>query len=153
MEALDDLGIPIHASTGQSTKENRSAMGLAKTHTLDALSVTQLDHEVGDAIVRHPEQVLVAKATGRGSYARTTPDPFGFPRLRRTRAKQHFGYITGDLVQASVPTGQWAGTWTGRVSVRANGQHSEATDTATPSVWNQLRQHLEKAVERHVIGS
>jgi len=127
MEALEGLGTPVHNSTGQITMENRSAMGLAKTHTLDALSVGQLDHEAGDAVVRYPGQVLVAKATGRGSYARTTPDRFGFPRLRRTRTKQHFGYVTGDLVQANVPTGQWAGTWTGRISVRANGQHSLTT--------------------------
>ncbi|CAM5664651.1 hypothetical protein [Streptomyces chartreusis] len=80
-------------------------MQLGKTHTLDALSIGPLDHENGDAIVRFPGQVLVAKATGRGSYARTTPDRYGFPRLRRARIKQHFGYVTGDLVRACVPTG------------------------------------------------
>ncbi|MES5821752.1 RNA-guided endonuclease IscB [Streptomyces sp. RG80] len=137
-EALADLGIPVHTLPGQTTKENRSAMGLAKTHTLDALSVGQLDHEAGDAIVRYPRQVLVAKATGRGSYARTTPDRFGFPRLRRTRAKQHFGYITGDLVRANVPAGKWEGVWTGRISVRARGQHSLQTLTGRLNVshWN-----------------
>jgi hypothetical protein len=102
-------------------------MGLAKSHTLDALTVGPLDHHVGDAIVRFPGQVLVAKATGRGSYARTTPDRFGFPRLRRARAKQHFGYVTGDLVRATVPSGKWKGSWTGRISVRARGQHSLTT--------------------------
>ncbi|MFF4271054.1 RNA-guided endonuclease IscB [Streptomyces sp. NPDC001536] len=126
-EVLSGLGRPVHAWSGGCTKWNRSAMGLAKTHTLDALSVGQLDHESGDAIVRFPGQVLVAKAAGRGSYARTTPDRFGFPRLRRSRVKRHFGYVTGDLVRANVPTGRWAGTWTGRLSVRANGQHSLTT--------------------------
>jgi hypothetical protein len=109
-------------------------MGLAKTHTLDALSAGYLSHGAGDAIVRYPGQVLVAKATGRGSYARTTPDRFGFPRLRRTRAKQHFGYVTGDLVRATVPAGKWAGTWTGRVSVRSKGQHSVQTPTGRLNV-------------------
>ncbi|NUO45861.1 MAG: HNH endonuclease [Streptomyces sp.] len=138
MAALGDLGLPVHAWTGQTTMENRNIMGLAKTHTLDALSVGQLDHEAGDVIVRYPEQVLVAKATGRGSYARTTPDRFGFPRLRRTRAKQHFGYITGDLVRATIPTGKWAGTWTGHISVRARGQHSLRIHTGRLNVshWN-----------------
>ncbi|MFJ9708416.1 hypothetical protein [Streptomyces sp. NPDC101234] len=117
---------------------NRTATGLGKTHALDALSVGHLDHEGGDAIVRFPERVLVAKATGRGSYVRTTPARYGFPRLRRSRTKQHFGYVTGDLVRAVVPSGKWAGTWTGRVSVRARGQHSLTTPQGRLNVshWN-----------------
>jgi hypothetical protein len=126
-QALGALGKPVHVSSGGSTHRTRTAMGLAKSHTLDALTVGPLDHHVGDAIVRFPGQVLVAKATGRGSYARTTPDRFGFPRLRRARAKQHFGYVTGDLVRATVPSGKWKGSWTGRISVRARGQHSLTT--------------------------
>ncbi|WP_265582700.1 RNA-guided endonuclease IscB [Streptomyces ferrugineus] len=138
IEALGTLGRAVHTWTGDGTKENRSAMGLAKTHTLDALCVGALDHESGDAIVRFPEQALVAKATGRGSYARTTPDRYGFPRLRRARTKLHFGYVTGDLVRAVMPTGKWAGTWTGRISVRARGQHSLATPLGRINVshWN-----------------
>jgi len=137
-DALSALGMPVHAWSGGLTKENRSAMGLEKTHTLDALSVGRLDRESGDAIVRVPRQVLVVKATGRGSYARTTPDRFGFPRLQRARAKRHFGYVTGDLVRATMPTGKWAGTWIGRISVRARGQHSLATSTGRINVshWN-----------------
>ncbi|MFC9911520.1 RNA-guided endonuclease IscB [Streptomyces sp. NPDC059862] len=137
-EALSTLGRPVHTWSGRLTKANRSAMGLAKTHTMDALSIGPLDHESGDRIVRFPKQVLVAKATGRGSYARTTPDRYGFPRLRRSRTKQHFRYVTGDLVRAVVPSGKWAGTWTGRISVRARGQHSLATPSGRINVshWN-----------------
>ncbi|MET7450642.1 RNA-guided endonuclease IscB [Streptomyces sp. NPDC005574] len=126
-EALESLGIPVHAWAGHLTKANRDAMGLPKTHTLDALSVGRLDHENGGLIVRFPDQVLLVTATGRGSYARTTPDRYGFPRLLRPRRKRHFGYATGDLVRAVVPFGSWAGTWTGRISVRATGQHSLTT--------------------------
>ncbi|KKD07095.1 HNH endonuclease [Streptomyces sp. WM6386] len=137
-EALSGLGRPVHTWSGGRTKWNRSAMGLAKTHTLDALSVGRLDHESGDTIVRFPAQILLAKAAGRGSYSRTTPDRFGFPRLRRARVKQHFGYVTGDLVRATMPTGKWAGTWTGRISVRARGQHSLTTPEGRINVsyWN-----------------
>jgi hypothetical protein len=136
--ALSALGKPVHTWSGRLTKANRDATGLAKTHTLDALSVGSLDHPGGDRIVRFPRDVLVAKATGRGSYARTTPDRYGFPRLLRSRAKQHFGYATGDLVRAVMPTGKWAGTWTGRISVRARGQHSLATPLGRVNVshWN-----------------
>ncbi|MET7490928.1 RRXRR domain-containing protein [Streptomyces sp900116325] len=50
--------------------------------------------------------------TGRGSYARTTPDRYGFPRLARARQKRHHGFAAGDLVHASISRGKWAGTWT-----------------------------------------
>lgn len=138
MEALETLGRPVHAWPGRLTMANRLTTGLSKTHTLDALSVGHLDHESGDAIVRFPEQVLITKATGRGSYARTTPDRYGFPRLRRSRTKQHFGYVTGDLVRAIVPSGKWTGAWSGRISVRARGQHSLATPQGRLNVshWN-----------------
>lgn len=144
-EALAALGKPVRTSTGECTKGNRSAMGLAKTHTLDALSVGHLAHEAGDAIVRHPGQVLVAKATGRGSYARTTPDGYGFPRLRRARAKRHFGYVTGDLVRAVIPSGKWAGTWTGRIAVRSRGQHSLGTSTGRINVSHRNLRLLQRA--------
>ncbi|WP_344601803.1 RNA-guided endonuclease IscB [Streptomyces glaucus] len=143
--ALGALGRPVQAWSGGRTRWNRSAMGLAKTHTLDALCVGRLDHENGDAIVRVPLRVLVAEATGRGSYARTTPDRFGFPRLRRPRTKQHFGYVTGDLVRAAVPTGKWTGTWTGRVSVRARGQHGLTTRAGRFSVSHRHLRLLQRA--------
>ncbi len=144
-EVLSDLGRPVHTWSGGRTKGNRDAMGLEKTHTLDALSVGQLEHESGDAIVRFPSQVLVVKATGRGSYARTTPDRFGFPRLRRARVKRHFGYVTGDLVRANVPSGKWVGTWTGRIAVRARGQHILTTPAGRINVRHQHLQLLQRA--------
>ncbi|MEU4147224.1 hypothetical protein [Streptomyces parvulus] len=136
-EALSALGRPVHGWSGRLTRKARHLSGLAKTHTMDALSVGHLDHESGDRIVRFAGQVLVAKATERGSYARTTPDRHGFPRLHRSRIKQHFGYVTGDLVRAVVPSGKWAGTWTGRVSVRARGQHSVTTPRGRIDVFHE----------------
>jgi hypothetical protein len=106
-------------------------MRLTKTHTLDALAVGCLDHEQGDAIVRISAQVLVVTATGRGSYARTRPDKYGFPRLNLTRIKQHYGYQTGDLVRATVPSGKRAGTYTGRVAVRSSGSFNVTTAQGT----------------------
>ncbi|WP_269960191.1 RNA-guided endonuclease IscB [Streptomyces mutabilis] len=133
-EALGGLGKRVLTWSGRITERTRSSSSLAKTHTLDALAVGRPDHQDEARIVRIPERLLVARATGRGSYARTTPDRFGFPRLRRPRARQHFGFVTGDLVLATVPVGRWAGTWTGRVSVRARGQHSVATPSGRINV-------------------
>jgi 5-methylcytosine-specific restriction endonuclease McrA len=144
LEALNALGRPVYVWPATLTKQNRTATRLHKTHTLDALCVGALDHEGGDVIVRVAGPVLVAKATGRGSYARTTPDRFGFPRLRRPRTKQHFGYMTGDLVRAIVPSGSWTGTWTGRISVRATGQHSLTTPQGRFNVRHQNLRLLQR---------
>ncbi|MFD3931539.1 RNA-guided endonuclease IscB [Streptomyces sp. NPDC058614] len=130
-EALKTTGIPVYWWSGGRTKWNRTTTGLAKTHTLDALAVGSLDHEQGDAIVRVPKQVLVVTATGRGSYARTRPDKYGFPRLLLTRTKRHYGYQTGDLVRATVPSGKRAGTYVGRVAVRSSGSFNITTAQGT----------------------
>ncbi|WP_232789540.1 RNA-guided endonuclease IscB [Streptomyces jeddahensis] len=123
--ALSELNMPVRAWSGGRTKYNRTRMRLAKTHTLDALCVGELPEAA--IVVRHPEAVLVVTATGRGLYARTTPDKFGFPRLLRPRDKQHYGYSTGDLVSASLPSGRYQGKHTGRVAVRATGRFNIRT--------------------------
>ncbi|MEV2235272.1 hypothetical protein AB0H69_42825 [Streptomyces phaeochromogenes] len=69
-----------------------------------------------------------------------TPDRFGFPRLRRSRVRQHFGYVTGDLVRATAPSGKWADAWTGHVSVRSRGRHTLTTPAGRFSVsYKNLR--------------
>jgi hypothetical protein len=115
------LGPPAHAWSGGRTRFNRGAHGLAKSHTLDALAVGELPCRTRS--VRYPAQVLTARATGRGSCARTRTDAYGFPRLHLSRRKRHYGFTTGDLVRAVIPRGKYAGTHIGRVAVRANGCH------------------------------
>ncbi|MEU8893640.1 RNA-guided endonuclease IscB [Streptomyces sp. NPDC048442] len=112
----------VRAASGGRTKWNRQRTGQPKTHTLDALCVGVLD-----SIDRTPCAVLVAAATGRGTYARTRTDRYGFPRLRLPRQKQFYGYQTGDLARAVVPTGKRTGTHTGRVAVRATGSFNIKT--------------------------
>ncbi|MER5222402.1 RNA-guided endonuclease IscB [Streptomyces flaveus] len=136
--ALQSLELPVHAWSGGRTKYNRITQGLTKSHTLDALAVGEIP--VGARIVRHPGIVLVVTATGRGSYARTRTDAYGFPRLRLTRIKQHFGFQTGDLVRAAIPRGKYAGTWTGRVAVRATGKFTIRAGNALAK--NILHRHL-----------
>ncbi|MCP3819591.1 RNA-guided endonuclease IscB [Streptomyces sp. A3M-1-3] len=121
---LAQLGVPVRPWSGGRTKCNRSRIGLAKTHTLDALAVGDLDSVT---LVRFPSTVLVATATGRGSYARTRSDKYGFPRLLLPRQKRFFGYATGDLVRAVIRTGRYAGAHKGRIAVRSTGRHRLAT--------------------------
>jgi 5-methylcytosine-specific restriction endonuclease McrA len=120
--ALADTGLPVKVATGGLTKWNRSRTGAPKTHTLDALHVGELD-----AVTGWPGRVLVATGTGRGRYARTASDRYGFPRLRLPRTKQVHGFATGDLVRALVPAGLKRGTHTGRVAVRSTGSFNIRT--------------------------
>ncbi|MFG3000110.1 hypothetical protein [Streptomyces sp. NPDC048340] len=145
LEALATLGIPVHTWSGGRTHWNRVAMRLPKSHTIDALATGLLDHARGDSVVRIPAQTLVVAATGRGSYARTTPDRFGFPRLQRPRRKIHHGYATGDLVAAIVPRGRWAGRWVGRIAVRASGQHRLTTLTGRFDVSHRHLRLIQRA--------
>ncbi|MEW1890603.1 RNA-guided endonuclease IscB [Streptomyces sp. IBSBF 3010] len=144
VSALVTLGRPVRTWSGARTQWNRTVTGLPKTHTLDALSIGELDHKARPATVRVAAQVQVITATGRGSYARTTPDRYGFPRLLRTRRKRHHGFATGDLVRASIPRGKWAGTWTGRLSVRASGKHSLSTPAGLCGVSHRYLDLLQR---------
>ncbi|WP_433517360.1 RNA-guided endonuclease IscB [Nonomuraea sp. CA-143628] len=120
--ALEATGLLVHTASGGRTKWNRSRTGAAKSHTLDALHVGVLD-----AVSGWPSRVLVVTATGRGTYARTRADRYGFPRLALPRTKQVHGFATGDLVRAHVPTGKKAGIHIGRVAVRSTGSFNIRT--------------------------
>jgi len=118
--------LPVGTGSGGRTKFNRTRCGVPKSHTLDALCVGDVT-----AVAGYPSRVLVATSTGRGSYARTRSDKYGFPRLHLTRTKRHHGFATGDHVRAVVPTGGKAGTHVGRVAVRASGKFNIATRLGT----------------------
>nr|WP_199040687.1 RNA-guided endonuclease IscB [Glycomyces salinus] len=114
--------LPTGVGSGGRTKWNRQQSGAAKSHTLDALHVGKLD-KVTEMVM----EVLIARCSGRGRYARTSPDQHGFPRLRMPRTKTFFGFATGDLVRAVVPKGKYAGHYRGRVVVRSCGSHTVRT--------------------------
>ncbi|MFZ3493900.1 RNA-guided endonuclease IscB [Streptomyces sp. 5.8] len=120
--ALDATFPTGRTGSGGRTKWNRQRTGTPKTHTLDALCVGHLD-----AVTRTPARVLAVAATGRGTYSRTRPDKYGFPRLRLPRQKTFFGYQTGDLARAVALTGKKTGTHTGRIAVRATGSFNIKT--------------------------
>lgn len=123
---LKATGLPVRTGSGGRTKWNRARNNLPKSHVLDALCA-------GDTgtVGSYPGRVLVAESAGRGSYARTRSDRHGFPRLRLTRRKRHFGFATGDHVRAVVPAGKKAGTYQGRVAVRASGSFNITTAAGT----------------------
>ncbi|MGL6072297.1 RNA-guided endonuclease IscB [Craterilacuibacter sp.] len=116
VSALKNTGLPLETADGGRTKFNRHTLDVPKTHALDAACVGRVD-----AIGYWQRPVLNIKATGRGSYQRTRLDASGFPRGYLTRSKRHFGFQTGDRIKAVVTTGKKAGTYCGRVAVRATG--------------------------------
>ncbi|MFF0307689.1 RNA-guided endonuclease IscB [Streptosporangium sp. NPDC004379] len=124
--ALEATGLPVASASGGRTKWNRFRTGAPKPHTLDAVHIGHLETVTG-----RPSTTLVAKATGRGTYARTRADRHGFPRLRLPRTKTVRGFRTGDPVRANVPTGEKAGVHTGRVAVRSTGSFNITTRHGT----------------------
>jgi len=127
VEKLRDLStIPIACFSGGRTKFNRSQFGIPKTHALDAACVGELEQ-----LKNWSAPVLQIKATGRGSYQRSRVTKEGFPRGYLSRTKSVKGFRTGDLVKAAVPSGKKAGTYIGRVAVRASGSFNIQTRAET----------------------
>jgi hypothetical protein len=124
--ALLTTGLTVHAFSGGRTKYNRTRLGIPKAHALDALCIGHIN-----AVTCYPHQSLDVIAMGRGSHQRTRVTKHGFPRGYMTRIKRHFGYATGDLVKAIVPTGKNTGTHLGRVAVRKTGSFNIKTATGT----------------------
>ena len=120
--ALKATGLPLETGSGGRTKYNRCRLGVPKTHALDALCVGRVEAVSGWQI-----PTLAIRATGRGAYRRTQVTASGFPRGYLMRKKTVFGFRTGDMVVASVPTGKKAGIHRGRVAVRETGSFNIQT--------------------------
>jgi 5-methylcytosine-specific restriction endonuclease McrA len=112
--------LPIEVGTGGRTKYNRCRLNLPKTHWLDAACVgasTPKELRVEEVCP------LLIQATGHGHRRRCDTDKYGFPIRHRTGHKRFFGFQTGDIVRARVPSGRkTSGVHIGRVLVRASGK-------------------------------
>jgi len=113
--ALKGTGLPIETGTGSQTKWNRARLDVPKRHATDAACVGEVQ-----ALSAGRRPILSIKATGRGAYQRTRLDRFGFPRGTLMRAKRIAGFQTGDMVRAVLGAGKKAGTYVGRVAIRAS---------------------------------
>ncbi|GLC97798.1 hypothetical protein Tamer19_72070 [Cupriavidus sp. TA19] len=116
LDAIKAFGLPVETGSGGQTKFNRRRLEVPKSHALDAVCVGHVD-----SIANWQRPVLCIKCTGRGSYQRTRLTAHGFPRGYLMRSKRAFGFQTGDMVKAVVPSGKKAGTHVGRVAIRATG--------------------------------
>jgi hypothetical protein len=128
-QRLQSTGLPIEAGTGGRTKRNRTQREMPKAHWIDAACVG----------ASTPARLLCAAiaplcitATGRESRQMCRMDRYGFPRTSAKGARRVQGYQTGDVVRAVVPTPSVnAGTYVGRLAVRATGMCNVATGAGT----------------------
>ena len=123
-QRLKATGLDVEVASGGWTKWNRTRLQIPKEHSLDAACVGHVD-----AIENWQQPVLSIKAAGRGAYQRTRLTRYGFPRGYLTRSKSAFGFQTGDMVRAIVTSGKKAGTYLGRVAIRASGSFNIQTVT------------------------
>lgn len=122
---LQTLGLPVEVGTGGRTKWNRRARGLPKAHWMDAACVgaSTPEHLIVAGVIP-----LAIMARGHGRRQMCGTDQYGFPRRHRARQKRYFGFQTGDVIEAIVPSGlKAAGRHVGRVVVRASGRFDLAT--------------------------
>jgi hypothetical protein len=121
-EALDGLGLAVCLSSGGRTKWNRTRLGLAKAHWLDAACVGEVD--TLEVLASKP---LLVKSVGHGIRQVCRTDQFGFPSRHKTRLNLHFGFQTGDIVRGVVAKGKKIGTYLGKVACRATGSFNIST--------------------------
>ena len=138
---LKETSLPVETATGGRTKYNRTRLELPKTHWLDAACVGVVSH-----LKILTSQPLSIAAKGWGSRQMCQPNKYGFPIKHKTRCKEFFGCKTGDIVQATLPTGKFAGTHVGRLIVRASGvfEMISATGKVSP-----VRHKYCKAIHRN----
>jgi RRXRR protein/HNH endonuclease len=130
VEELQTLGLPVRCFTGGQTKANRYRLVLPKTHWIDAACVGELDRLFNTSL-----RPLIITAYGRGTRKRTRFTPQGFHQKGQngrvlgilTSKKRHFGFQTGDIVVANVPSGKKKGRYFGRVAVRKTGSFNIIT--------------------------
>jgi len=111
---LKNTGLPVETGTGGLTKFNRSRFGLEKRHWLDAACVGKTPQL--EVLTLQP---LLITSKGHGVRQRAVVNKHGFPIQHRGRFKFSHGFKTGDIVNAHIPKGKYAGQYKGvRIAIR-----------------------------------
>lgn len=124
LNALKATGLSVETGSGGLTKFNRTKQELPKTHWLDAACVGKSTPKL---LIRGIKPLLIT-ANGHGTRQQCRTDKYGFPSRHCSRVKFHFGFQTGDIVRAVVPTGKKAGVHVGRIATRATGSFNISTE-------------------------
>ena len=116
------------------TKYNRDSLGLPKEHYYDALSVGEIPTKFNF----FTDKILVVSAKGRGARQMCSMNKYGFPRTSAKTSKSVYGFQTGDMVKAIVPTGSKTGEYLGKVAVRSRGYFDIQTKTKRiQGIWHK----------------
>jgi 5-methylcytosine-specific restriction endonuclease McrA len=115
-------GLPVSTGSGGLTKFNRTRLQLPKSHWLDAACVGKVEE-----LKVLTFQPLLIKATGHGTRQMCGTNKFGFPIRHKSRKQIHFGFQTGDIINATVTAGKKVGSYVGRILCRASGSFDIAT--------------------------
>jgi 5-methylcytosine-specific restriction endonuclease McrA len=126
---LQTLGIPIETGSGGQTKYNRIQRGLPKTHWVDAACVGASTPAV---LLTTGIVPLLITAEGRHSRQMCRTNECGVPNKAPKATSVVGGFRTGDIVRAVVPaSSRKAGTYVGRLAVRATGSCNLKTASGT----------------------
>jgi len=122
---------PTTGHSGGLTKYNRTKLGLAKQHWVDASCVG-----VVDKLIFLTQQPLIVKATGHGTRHFHIPNDIGLidkskKPMPTRKQKIVQGFRTGDLAKAVVTKGKKIGNYVGRVAVRTTGSFNIQTSKGT----------------------
>ncbi|MBD2683479.1 MULTISPECIES: RNA-guided endonuclease IscB [Nostoc] len=112
---LQKTDLSLEVGSGGRTKWNRANQGIDKSHWADSLCVGASTPE--KLIIKNIKPLLIS-AKGHGTRQRCCPDKFGFPKAHAPSSKYFRGFTTGDIVKANIPTGKFAGIYTGRIAIR-----------------------------------
>ena len=138
------FALPVETASGGRTKWNRVQRGLPKTHWLDALCVG----------ASTPERIqgwrdvvpLVIRAQRWQRRQMCLMNEHGFPCTKAKSASHAFGFRTGDIVKAVVPSGKPQGTHVGKVAIKASGQFTITTrERAVPDVPHRYCRRVHQA--------
>ena len=126
---LQATGLPVHVGTGGCTTWNRTQRGLPTMQWIDAACV---DMSTPARVLCADIVPLVITATGRQSRQLCRTNASGFPDKAPKATSAVAGMRTGDLVRAVVPVPSIrAGTYIGRLAVRATGSCNNKTSVGT----------------------
>lgn len=112
---LKQTGLPVITGSGGLTKFNRTRLGLAKTHWLDAACVGDVD-QLNIAIAKPLS--ITSKGKGRRRLCRI--NKLGFPCSKPRQAYQH-RWNTGDLASCKGVTGRVVVQSATRLEIRIKG--------------------------------
>ena len=115
---LKETGLPTTFWSGGRTKKNRTDQGYQKDHWIDAACVGKSGEKIFISAKLKPLNIT---ATGHGNRQMCRVDKFGFQRTGAKQSSRAQGFMTGDIIVASVPKGRKLGHYKGRVAVRSSG--------------------------------